>query len=195
MLCPSCGCSEPLRGFKAGKKHKRLRAFSGTMECANDHPWSKPLAYGPQFLSFCLIARPTVPHAPVESLAFALQKGLCQLLNIKPSDIGVSWRWMANRTAGSAQAEIILYDRTPGGAGFVRGGFDNRHLIVPVPSLFGTEQPSRIMRLGRIWRSGEGLLALQSRSMNRCRSEWRGRDAAFGHTGQAWPSPFCCESF
>jgi hypothetical protein len=130
MLCPSCGYSEPLRGFKVGKKHKRLRASSGTMDCVNDLPWTKPLAYGHQFQSFCLIARPTASTTSVESLAFALQKGLCQLLDIEPSDIGVSWRWMANRTAGGVRSEIILYDRTPGGAGFVRDGFDNWAQVV-----------------------------------------------------------------
>jgi hypothetical protein len=124
MLCPSCGYSEPLRGFKVSKKHKRLRASSGTMDCVNDLPWTKPLAYGHQFQSFCLIARPTAPTTSVESVAFALQKGLCQFLDIEPSDIGVSWRWMSNRTTGGVRSEIILYDRTPGGAGFVRDGFD-----------------------------------------------------------------------
>lgn len=130
MLCPSCGYSEPLRGFKVGKKHKRLRASSGTMDCSNETPWTKPLAYGHQFQSFCLIARPTASTTSVESLAFALQKGLCQLLDIEPSDIGVSWRWMANRMASGARAEIILYDRTPGGAGFVRDGFNNWGQVV-----------------------------------------------------------------
>jgi hypothetical protein len=126
ILCHVCGHSEPLRGFKAGRKHKRLRASLGTMDCANEHPWTKPLAYGHQFRSFCLIARPTVMNPPIESLAFALQKGLCKLLDLEPFDIGVSWRWLANRKAGAgARAEIILYDRTPGGAGFVKEGFDN----------------------------------------------------------------------
>jgi hypothetical protein len=31
MLCPECGCSEPLRGYKVGKKHLRLRPFAGVM--------------------------------------------------------------------------------------------------------------------------------------------------------------------
>ena len=125
MLCPSCGCSEPLRSFKAGKSHRRLRAFGGKMTCKNDNPWTKPLAYGHQFRSFCLIARPIVPKPPVESLASALQRGLCSLLDIEPADIGVAWRWQASPKDAAAKAEIVLYDRTPGGAGFVREGFEN----------------------------------------------------------------------
>jgi hypothetical protein len=131
MFCPTCGHSEPLRGFKVGKKHKKLRAFSGTMDCANERLWTKPLAYGHQFQSFCLIARPSEINPPVESLAFALQRGLCHLLDVETSDIGVSWRWLANRkVATDLRAEIILYDRTPGGAGFVKEGFDKWSQVV-----------------------------------------------------------------
>ncbi len=109
MLCPSCGHSEPLRGFKAGKKHHRLRASSGGFECTNENPWTKPLAYGHQFESFCLIAGPNLASQSLESLAtltFALRKGLCQALEIELSDIGASWRWLANRKQGEMKAEI-----------------------------------------------------------------------------------------
>lgn len=124
MLCPECGCSESLRGYKAGKKHKKLRPIAGVMECGNDKPWTKMLAYGHQFQSYCLIARPTVASTAVESLAYALQKGLCRALDLEASDIGVSWRWLANKK-DKTNSEIILYDQTPGGAGFVKEGFDN----------------------------------------------------------------------
>jgi ATP-dependent helicase YprA (DUF1998 family) len=123
MLCPSCGCSEPMRSFKAGKKHKRLRPFSGTMDCTA-HPWLN-VAYGHQFQSFCLIARPLIPPTSVESLAFALQKSLCDLLEIDSFDIGVSWRWLDNKRNEMSDVEIILYDTTPGGAGFAEEGYDN----------------------------------------------------------------------
>lgn len=130
VLCPACGHSEPLRGFRAGKKHKRLRASAGSFECANENPWTKPLAYGHQFESFCLIARPTLANPSVESLAFALRKGLCGVLEVESSDIGVSWRWLANRKQGAMKAEIVLYDLTPGGAGFVQEGLANWSQVV-----------------------------------------------------------------
>ncbi len=125
MLCSYCGCSEPLHVFKEGKKHKRLRPMNGSLECPNDKTWRSKLAYGHQFQSFCLIARPQEPKPPIESLAYALQKGLCSMLEIETSDIGVAWRWLANRSAADARAEIILFDNTPGGAGFVQEGFYN----------------------------------------------------------------------
>ncbi len=124
MLCPTCGYSEPLRSYKAGRKHKKLRVLSGETNCNNEQPWTKPITYGHQFQSFCLIVRPVAAPSSVESLAFALQKGLCIFLDIETSDIGVSWRWLANKTDRTG-AEIILYDQTPGGAGFVKEGFEN----------------------------------------------------------------------
>lgn len=132
MLCRDCGCSEPMDGFKSGNMHKRLRPSQGTMDCSNPLPWgtNKGLAYGHQFESFCLIARPDIINPPIESLAYALQKGLCSLLEIEPLDIGVSWRWLSNKKSGSSQAEVILYDQTPGGAGFVREGFENWQEVV-----------------------------------------------------------------
>lgn len=132
MLCPKCGCSEPLSVFKVGKRHKKLRAFSGSTYCENDSLWgnsNKPLAYGHQFETFSLIARPVIAVSSVESLAFALQKGLCRQLELESTDIGVSWRWLAKRNEG-ARAEVILYDRAPGGAGFVKEGFDNWQAVV-----------------------------------------------------------------
>ena len=129
MVCPECGCSETLRGYKVGKKHKRLRPIAGVTDCNNDKPWTKPLAYGHQFESFCLIARPVAAPKSVESLAYALQIGLCKALDVEPSDIGVSWRWLSNKN-DKTSAEIILYDHTPGGAGFAREGFDNWECVV-----------------------------------------------------------------
>ena len=122
ILCQDCGHSEPMRGFRSGKKHKKLRP--GNENCEK-YPWPRPLAYGHRFHSFCLIVRPNGTNPPIESLSFALKKGLCQLLDIETFDIGVSWRWRNNsRTVEGSRAEIILYDRTLGGAGFVKDGFN-----------------------------------------------------------------------
>jgi len=124
MLCDTCGCSEPLRTYKPGKKHLRLRAISNAAQCQNEHPWATlPLAYGHQFQSFCLVIRPVLAPGSVSSLAYALQKGLCQMLEIEPADIGVSWRWLS-KDQEKSRTEIVLYDQTPGGAGFVKEGYE-----------------------------------------------------------------------
>jgi hypothetical protein len=129
MLCQDCGCSEPLRSYKAGQKHQRLRALSGERMCNNEQPWTKILAYGHRFQSCCLIARPVSMPVSVESLAYALQRSLCTTLDIDAFDIGVSWRWLAGKNKLPA-CEIILFDHTPGGAGFVRDGFESWDKVV-----------------------------------------------------------------
>ena len=134
MLCPECGYSEALRGYKSGKKHLRLRPFAGVMECKYDLPWTKRLAYGHQFQSFCLIIRPTIGPPSVESLAYALQRGLCNALDLESSDIGVVWRWLANQKDKTG-VEIILYDQTPGGAGFVKEGRDDWKSVIDATKL------------------------------------------------------------
>lgn len=129
MLCPECGYSESLRSFKASGQHERLRPFGGSKKCSNDQPWTKPLAYGHQFSSYCLIVRPLPIVESVESLAYALQMGLCRALDLESFDIGVSWRWLSDRQMRS-RSEIILYDNTPGGAGFVHDAVDDWPRVV-----------------------------------------------------------------
>jgi len=66
----------------------------------------------------------------VKSLSFALQKGLCNLLEIDSNDIGVSWRWLEDKQNETAKVEIILYDTAPGGAGFAEECFRNWRQVV-----------------------------------------------------------------
>lgn len=116
VLCPSCGFSEPQINSRADKKHRRLRMFSQNRTC--DRQVWRGISFGHEFQSYCLIVRPLAAPASVESLAYALQRGICKVLDVESYDIGVSWRWLGQKSAGS-RSEIVLYDLTPGGAGFV----------------------------------------------------------------------------
>ncbi len=145
VLCPACGCSRPKREFKCGKQHKRLRPYAKNMNCTNANLYGingPGLAYGHEFHSFCLIVRPLQQPSSVESLMFALQKGLCAVLELDNSDIGVSRRWLNKRTAENAAVEIILYDRTPGGAGFVEEGMNRWDEVVAAALSLCESSPS-----------------------------------------------------
>ncbi len=130
VLCHTCGYGEPLRTYRPGKPHSRLRKLSGEIVCTNHKPWTNRLAFGHEFSSYCLVARPWILPGSVESVAFALQKGLSKVLQVESSDIGVSWRWLTKRSAASAGVEVILYDRTPGGSGFTKEGYENWERLV-----------------------------------------------------------------
>jgi len=89
VLCPACGCSAPRRDFKKGAKHQRLRPFMRNMDCQNPNLWGTGqhgIAYGHEFRSFCLVVRPNERSASVESLMFALQKGMCRVLELDASE-------------------------------------------------------------------------------------------------------------
>lgn len=120
MLCPACGTSQPMSAA-AGAQHRLLRAWSSGRGSANCLCTSvyRGIAYAHQFQSFCLVVRPIVPVGSVESLAYALHKGACRCLELDASDIGVAWRFLNRRNDHASGKEIVLFDRTPGGAGFV----------------------------------------------------------------------------
>ena len=124
-LCRLCGRSEPIPLVqpKARKKDKTpgvhrwlqyLPSFAGNANCtAAYHGYE--VAYGHVFESFCLVVRPSFSAQSRESLGYALHRGLCHVLQIDLSEVGVSFR----RAIGGRD-EIILYDKAPGGAGLVK---------------------------------------------------------------------------
>lgn len=104
-----------------------MRNIGDTKECDNKNLLgkSKGLAFGHQFESFCLVVRPQEKIINLElnvSLAYALHKGLCRVLETETSDIGVSGRAVTNRQSTNADenTEFVFFDKTPGGAGFVK---------------------------------------------------------------------------
>jgi hypothetical protein len=142
ILCPKCGYSEPAYTHKAANRHKQQRLFThDDSDCTQVEIWGtglpgvKTLAYGHVFQTSCLLIRPNrlslnqYDHKSFKaSLAYALKVGLCNFLELEAFDIGVAWRWLGQ--ANKASFEIVLYDTTPGGAGFVREGYDNWNEIV-----------------------------------------------------------------
>ncbi len=137
VVCDKCGFSEFKKDYKSNQNHERLRNIGDTKECDNKNLLgkSKGLAFGHQFESFCLVVRPqektTNPELSV-SLAYALHKGLCRVLETETSDIGVSGRAVTNRQSTNADenTEFVFFDKTPGGAGFVKEAKNNWNKII-----------------------------------------------------------------
>src|SRR6516162_4394469 len=123
MLCPVCGTSMSMQGARAAG-HRKLRARTAAAEQCPCNNVFRGIAFAHQFESYCLVIRPNVPVDSIESVAYALHKGACRHLELDPSDLGVSWRFLDRRTERSSGKEVVLYDRTPGGAGFVAEAFE-----------------------------------------------------------------------
>jgi hypothetical protein len=124
MLCPHCGMSQPMVGAPANVAHKLLRSNgAGSDRCICTSVFQR-IAFAHQFESFCLVIRPKWPVGSVESIAYALHKGACCCLELDASDLGVAWRFLNRRNDKTSGKEIVLFDRTPGGAGCVREAHD-----------------------------------------------------------------------
>ncbi len=123
MLCPACGTSVPMQGTTASE-HKMLRGRTGGSDQCICTSVFRGIAFAHQFESFCLVIRPMLPVGSIESVAHALHKGACRCLDLDASDLGVSWRFLNRRTDLTSGKEIVIYDRTPGGAGFVKEALD-----------------------------------------------------------------------
>ena len=137
VVCDKCGFSVFKKNYKPSQNHDRLLNIGDTKECDNKNLMGKfkGLAFGHQFESFCLVVRPqekiTNPELSV-SLAYALHKGLCRVLETETSDIGVSGRAVTNRQSTNADenTEFVFFDKTPGGAGFVKEAKANWNKII-----------------------------------------------------------------
>lgn len=124
MLCPHCGTSHPMAGASVTIGHKLLRSRGvGSDRCSCTSVFQR-IAFAHQFESFCLVIRPKWPVGSVESVAYALHKGACRCLELDASDLGVAWRFLNRRSDKASGKEIVLFDRTPGGAGFVKEAHD-----------------------------------------------------------------------
>jgi superfamily II DNA/RNA helicase len=123
VLCPACGMSTP-RQSAIARQHSPPRGWrsgGGFCNCTNLFGMGHTgIAYAHQFESYCLVIRPLLPVGSIESLSYAIHKGACHCLQLDTSDLGVSWRFLNQRTERTSGKEIVLYDRTPGGAGFVK---------------------------------------------------------------------------
>lgn len=137
VVCEKCGFSEFRKNHKPNQNHDRLRNIGDTKECDNKYLMGKfkGLAFGHQFESFCLVVRPQEKITNLElnaSLTYALHKGLCRVLETETSDIGVSGRAVTNRQSTNTDEtkEFVFFDKTPGGAGFVKEAKKNWNKII-----------------------------------------------------------------
>ena len=95
------------------RNHPSLRAWGATEQTCEGALGIRFTSLGHRFTSLCLIVRPVrgFDEGLSVSMAAALQRGICEVLGIDMSDIGVVLQRSPDR--------IVFYDNTAGGAGFV----------------------------------------------------------------------------
>ncbi len=136
LHCPLCGRTEP-NGWSAGE----LRQRGGHLKPFPDHfphgsscnGYSTKVVFGNEFetdiglIRFRLAGKAkltpgsTVAEIVLTTVAEALSTAAARLQDIEESDIGAEYRVaMTEGGRTGKEAEVYLYDLTPGGAGFVR---------------------------------------------------------------------------
>lgn len=95
------------------KNHPSLRAWGAKERTCDGALGIRFTSLGHRFTSLCLSVRPVrgFDEGLSVSMAAALQRGICEVLGIDMSDIGVVLQRSPDR--------IVFYDNTAGGAGFV----------------------------------------------------------------------------
>jgi len=123
-FCTACGAGFPealaRQWSKRMKEHPPLRSFDNASRCRSDgNAWLRTVRLGHRFQSQCLSIRPKsgdLDEPTTVSVSAALHRAACEILDLDRFDIGV--------TVQASPTEVVLYDNTPGGAGFVADARD-----------------------------------------------------------------------
>lgn len=120
-VCNSCGYTElSMEGFKSVIEKEHRRADGSKCSCANLHKYSLGYKFDTDVIQihFCWPEITNYNHAL--SILYGIMRGTCSYLNIEERDIAGCLQYSFNRDIRRGNYIIILYDKTPGGAGHVK---------------------------------------------------------------------------
>lgn len=120
-VCNTCGYTHlAMTGFQS--VYQKAHRKSNGAKCENEN--LKRYSLGYRFdtdvvqIRFCWPQLKTYEQAL--SVLYGIMKGTCSYLNIEENDIAGCLQYFYNRDTKSGSFTIILYDKTPGGAGHVK---------------------------------------------------------------------------
>lgn len=120
-VCNTCGYTHlATSGFKTVFPKSHLK--SNGMKCENEN--LRKFALGYRFDTDVVQIRFRWPqitmYEQAVSILYGIMKGTCSYLNIEENDIAGCLRYFYNKSTRSGSYTIVLYDKTPGGAGHVK---------------------------------------------------------------------------
>lgn len=129
FVCRTCGYTDlDEANFRPYKKMKHRN--SGGFPCGSEN--LKRFALGYRFETDVFQLRFIEPELSDEdtalSMLYALIRGACMYLNIEEDDIAGCIQFYFNRDTMHPNWSVVLYDKTPGGAGHVRRLYDQEVL-------------------------------------------------------------------
>ena len=120
-VCSSCGYTH-LSQKPAGYVFQKMHARSTGAKCPHENLYKQALGYRFETdviqIHFCWPA--LTDHDQALSVMYALIRGASEYLNIEERDIAGCLQYFRNSNAWNGSYAIVLYDRTPGGSGYVK---------------------------------------------------------------------------
>ena len=120
-VCDSCGYTE-LDEKRFSRLMKKEHRRSNGRQCQNKQLKQFSLAY--KFHTDILTLRFETPEISNEDIAlsvlYGMLEGASKCLSVDRDDISGCLKWFYNKKTGIGNYGLILYDKTPGGAGHVR---------------------------------------------------------------------------
>lgn len=119
-VCSSCGYTH--HSIKMGHTFEKIHYRSTGAKCSNEKLVRYALGY--RFETDVIQIRFEWPalnkYEQALSVMYALMRGASLYLNIEESDIAGCLQYFRNNCSGMGSYSIILYDKTPGGSGYVK---------------------------------------------------------------------------
>ena len=121
FVCMSCGYTDLDKGCFLNVKKKAHERSSGR-KCICENLIRKSIGYRFETDVFQLrFINPEIKDTDVAlSVLYGIMRGICSLLNIEQDDISGCLQYFRNEDTGNGCYALIYYDRTPGGAGYVK---------------------------------------------------------------------------
>lgn len=120
-VCSTCGythLAEKASGVVFPKMHNR----STGSKCNNEKLYKYSLGYRfeTDVIQIHFVWPALTKYEQALSVMYAIMRGASEYLNIEERDIAGCLQYFNNRSAWNGSFGIILYDRTPGGSGYVK---------------------------------------------------------------------------
>lgn len=120
-VCESCGYTKLNKlGISSTIKHKHKKSNGYWCNTESIRKYSLGYRFETDVVQLRFLYPGLTEYEQALSVLYAILKGVCMNLNIEQNDIAGCLRYFYNEEMAEGNFAIVLYDKTPGGAGHVR---------------------------------------------------------------------------
>lgn len=120
-VCKTCGYTHLSQKMSTNTEIKKHKTVIGK-ECINNilHKYALGYRFNTDVIQIVFHWPALTDEDQALSVLYAILRGTCSYLNLEENDIAGCLQYFYNDNISKGSFKIILYDRTPGGAGYVR---------------------------------------------------------------------------